>query len=452
MAMCNPTIERSGEGAAIAVEIAGWLHRRAVAADSRGRMSSALRVAVLALPALLALLALLGRPGAARADAAEPVDQVSLDQAIAAIAQAPIAPVAGLAIAGADAAVEAAGAWPAPAVRLETNRLTARVVAGLTLPLPVLGTVGAARDEARAHAEVVRADAAIGRRELRRRVVAAWLELARADAQAQVQALAASQAAELEQIARGRLDAGAGSEVDLTAAHAARVRADLAVAAAARELDAASAMFAGELGWDPARPRRAAGALPGGDADLAALLGQLARHPVRTAGLRRIGEGAAAERRIGAERWPGLALEAQASFDDPTQPGTDLLIGVALDLPVFGRIGDRLRAAHAQTEVARAELAATEAQIAGALVAAFRRWEAARDQLAGLERDVLPVQIRAAQLAAQAYREGARDLATAQQAERDLAAVRFEVSAARIAAAQRWVEVQLASGQEPGGH
>ncbi|MEO7729995.1 MAG: hypothetical protein ABIY55_03415, partial [Kofleriaceae bacterium] len=74
----------------------------------------------------------------------------------------------------------------------------------------------------------------------------------------------------------------------------------------------------------------------------------------------------------------------------------------------------------------------------------------ARDQSAGLEREVLPVQERAAGLAAQAYREGARDLATAQQAQRDLSAVRFEIAAARIAAAQRWVELQVAAGQEPG--
>lgn len=176
----------------------------------------------------------------------------------------------------------------------------------------------------------------------------------------------------------------------------------------------------------------------------------LARHPARLAERERVSEHEAIAHRIAVGGRPMLALEGQVSFSDPTQPGTDVLVGVALDLPLFGHLGDRLRAARAQRDVARARLAATDAALAGALVAARRRWEAAQDQLAGLERDVLPAQDRAARLAADAYREGARDLATAQQADRDLAAVRLEVALARIAAAERWVDVQVAAGQEPG--
>ena len=391
------------------------------------------------------LAALLLAPASAQAE------DVTLAQVIAAIPRAPAAPVTALEVAAAEAGVDAAGAWAAgPSVRIDTNRLTARVVAGLTLPLPVLGTIGAARDEARAHASAVKAAGVVDQRELRRRVVTAWLELARADATAQAQGLAARQSAELEQIARGRLDAGAGAEVDVTSAHAARARADLAATGAARDVDAASALLASELGWDPAVGRHAVGPLPGVSAALEALTGQLAAHPARSAAWRKVGEGEATEHRIAVDRRPGIALEAQASFDDPTQPGTDVLVGVVLDLPLFAHVGDRLRAAHAQTQAERARLGATEAQLAGALVAAFRRWEAARDQFAGLEREVLPVQERAASLAARAYREGARDLSTAQQAERDLSAVRFEIAVARIAAAQRWVEVQVAAGREPG--
>ena len=392
-----------------------------------------------------ALAAALLAPGVARAE------DVTLDQAIAAIPRAPAAPVTGLEVAAAEAGIDAAGAWTsAPQVRVETNRLTARLVAGIALPLPILGTIGAARDEARAHAAAVRAASVVDQRELRRRVVAAWLELAHADATAQAQVLAAGQAAVLETIARGRLDAGAGAEVDVASAHAARARAELAVTAAAHDVEAAAATLASELGWDPAQPRHATGPLPGGSAALDALTRQLAAHPARTAAWRKVGEGEATERRIAVDRRPGLALEAQASFDDPTQPGTDVLVGLAFDVPVFARVGDRLRAAHAQTQAERARLGATEAQLSGALVAAFRRWEAARDQSAGLEREVLPVQERASSLAAQAYREGARDLSTAQQADRDLASVRLEIAAARIAAAQRWIELQVAAGQEPG--
>src|SRR6185436_10681876 len=124
-------------------------------------------------------------------------------------------------------ALPISGAWPAPSVHVETNRLTARFVAGVAIPLPILGTVGAARAEAAANARIVHRDADAQQRELRRRAVVAWVALARADAELEVRATAASQAAELEKLTHGRLDAGAGAEVDVTTAAAARARADV---------------------------------------------------------------------------------------------------------------------------------------------------------------------------------------------------------------------------------
>jgi outer membrane protein TolC len=49
-------------------------------------------------------------------------------------------------------------------------------------------------------------------------------------------------------------------------------------------------------------------------------------------------------------------------------------------------------------------------------------------------------------LSATAYREGARDLAFALQAERDLAAVRAERNAARADAAAAFADLQVAVG------
>ena len=116
---------------------------------------------------------------------------------------------------------------------------------------------------------------------------------------------------------------------------------------------------------------------------------------------------------------------SQGSFSDPTEPRTDVLVGLSLDLPVFAHVGDQLRAARAQTSAERARLAADDARARGR--AGGRRIGGGRRRPSGspaLERDVLPAQERAASLAEQAYREGARDLASALQAERDRAAVR----------------------------
>jgi outer membrane protein, heavy metal efflux system len=378
---------------------------------------------------------------------------ITLGEAIAAAPRAPAAQVTGHEIAAAEANVDAAGAWPSPAVHVATNRLTARVVAGATLPLPVFGTVGAAQRTARAEADVVRAEAELFRRELRHRVVVAWVALARADGDVVTTAIAAQQAAELELIAKGRLSAGVGADVDVTVASAARARADVASAAAQREEDAASAELAGVLGWNPAQPLRADGSPVTGDApDLDALRARLARHPERAAALRRVDAAEASLDQVLTQRWPLLAVEGEVSLGDPTLPqgGNDARIGLALEVPLFARVGDKARAARATEAAQRARLVVTETELGAGLYAAYRNWQAASERLHALERDVVPAQERAAALSAKAFREGARDLAYALQAERDLANVRAEVNAARAEAAIAFADLQLAVGDDVG--
>lgn len=379
-------------------------------------------------------------------------EDVTLEQALAAGTRAPALPIALAETVAAEARVAAAGAWPAPSVRVETNRLTARVVAGVVVPLPINGTIGAARREATARANRVRAEGAGAQREIRHRIILAWLALAKADADVAALTIAAKQAADLETIAKGRLDAGAGADVDVMAAHAARIRADLAVTSAAHEEDASAAQLAGQLGWDPLRTLRSAGPLPGGTITLDALRTTLSAHPDRVIALRRIEESEAIVASARVLRRPSLAFEVQGSWLDPTQPGTNVLLALSLDLPIFSRVGDQVRAAQAQTTAERARLAAGDAQLGGDLVAAFRRWEAATERLAVLERDVLPVQDKATTLASQAYREGARDLASALLSERDRTAVRTEIAEAKITAATAWIELALAAGGDPGAH
>jgi cobalt-zinc-cadmium efflux system outer membrane protein len=410
-----------------------------------GRSSKKSRQVRWAVVVVLAVVAV-GVPAAAEDARARPV---TLGEVIAAAGRAPAAQVTSHEIAAAEALVDSARAWPNPSLRVETNRLTARLVAGATVPLPVFGTVGATTREAAARAEAVRAQAIVDQRDLRRRAVAAWIALARADGEVTASAIAATQAAEIERIARGRLDAGVGAEVDVTTARAARARAELAATAANRAQEATSAELAGVLGWDPLQQLEASGALPAGHPiALEALMARLANHPERTVATRRLAAANATVAQVRAQRLPGLALEGQVSIDDPTQAGTDVLVALSLELPVFARIGDRARSASATAAAERARLAVTEAELGAGLVAAYRRWQAATEQLAGLEKEVVPAQERAAALSAQAYREGARDLASALQADRDLAAVRAEVNAARADAATAWAELQLASGEE----
>src|SRR5262249_45465714 len=158
---------------------------------------------------------------------------------------------------------------------------------------------------------------------------------------------------------------------------------------------------------------------------------RLATHPERAAALRRIAVAQADVDRALVEKWPGLSLEAELLYDDRTavEAGntawqrTDAMVGVALEIPLFAHIGDKARAARAMEAAQRARLAVAETTLDATLYAAHSHWQAANERLRALERDVVPAQERAAALSAQAYREGARDLASALQAERDLAAV-----------------------------
>jgi len=155
--------------------------------------------------------------------------------------------------------------------------------------------------------------------------------------------------------------------------------------------------------------------------------------------------------------WPRVALEAELQYDDRSVTEgrtawdrTDAVVGLSIELPLFQHLGDKVRAARSQEAVERIRLAATDSELTADLHAAYRRWQAATERLEALERDVVPAQERAAALSAQAFREGARDLSYALQAQRDLAAVREEVNTARADAAQTFADLQLAAGVELG--
>jgi multidrug efflux system outer membrane protein len=379
---------------------------------------------------------------------------VTLEMALAASGKAPAAQIGTHDIAAAEANIEAATAWPNPAVSVATNRLTAKLVVGATLPLPIFGTVGAAKRVAAAEAAVVRAEADLALRDLRHRIVVAWIELLRAGGDVVASQVAAKQARDLEDIAKGRLDAGTGADVDVTVATAARARADVAVASAIRAEDAASAELSGLLGWDPSRPLRADGAPVIGPPP-ASLQGRVAAHPERQAAERRVAAAEANVEEVLVLRRPGFALEGELDYDDRSMTEgatpwdrTDARVGVALELPIFARIGARADAARATAAAQRTRLAAVEAELGGRAVAAFARWQAATERLAAMERDVIPAQEKAATLSMQAYREGARDLSSAVLAERDLATARAELNDARADAALAYAELAVSVGED----
>ncbi len=383
----------------------------------------------------------------ARAD--DSAKQVQLTEVLAAIGRAPSTQVHRHEIDAAVALVDAASAWPNPTVRVETNRLTARLVAGVTVPLPLFGTVGAARRVATTSRDAVEAEATVTNREFARRAVAAWIALARSDGELNAAKTTDTQTNELETIATGRFSAGAGSEVDVTTARVAHARASLDVATARHAEEAASAELAAALGWDPKVLLVAAGELPGGQAvALADLRAKLGQHPTHRLAERRVAVADATVAQSRREYWPMLALEAQVAYDDPTSTGTDALVALSFELPLFAHVGDRVRSGRATAAAERARISVTDAQLDGDLVAAYRRWQSASERVAALTTTILPTQEKAQRLSHQAYREGALDLAAVLQTDRDLANVRAELVTAQADLATAWVTLQDVAGND----
>jgi outer membrane protein, heavy metal efflux system len=90
-----------------------------------------------------------------------------------------------------------------------------------------------------------------------------------------------------------------------------------------------------------------------------------------------------------AARMPDVTLSVGTKRDD--QVGRrQAVVGLSMPLPLFNRNEDALRAALRRTDQAGDELAATQADTAAALTAAHTRYEAARNEVLLLRRDVVP--------------------------------------------------------------
>ncbi len=392
----------------------------------------------------------LGSAAPASAQSAPP-RAVSLADVLAAADVAPGLKASDTGVRAAQADLDAAGGWSPTTLSVSTTRATAHLIVGASVPLPVFGTLGANRDRARAELEVSRWEARTAHAETRTQAAAAFYTLARAEARAADRRAAGARETALAALVKSRVDAGDAPTADLLGASAAAAQANAEANAADCEVQAASALLAGALGWPPESPLHAEPGLlaPEPPTPLAHFLPTLDTHPeVVLAQARAQASGAQVAEARKAE-WPTLALEGEASVDDPTLPGTDFRAGVSLDLPLFSGLGDATHAAELRAQAAEAEAAAKrQAQIA-VVVAAWRRCEAATTQAQALETQVLPASREAARLARRAYEEGSTSLLAVLEAERALADSEASLVEARAEAALSGIELKQAAGEEP---
>lgn len=398
---------------------------------------------------ILALLVIVGCPVWVRAE--EPAPRVvGLDEVLAAARQAPAYAAARAHSHAAAKAVEAVGGLPPTTMTLGTSRLQARFIAGVQVPLPLFGRLGAARDVARAEHQAARADASKVDLVLFHDVTVAWYGLAHSQSRAELAAAQATRATRLAQVAHHRFDAGDVPRQDAVQADAGAARAVAEAKSEQAQVEAASAGLAMLLGWDPTFSLRARGGLPDrfpSAPSLQFLEARLDFHPALAAVDAQV---AAARARVVAasrDQWPQLSLGTELEAFDPTLPGgPELRTMLNLDLPLFGRRSAARDTAEAERTAAQADRASLLSRERGTLVAAYRRYQAAQLQARNFARDVVPAAEDAARLSEVAYQGGQGGLVSVLDAERALADIKREWVDARLTAATALADLQLATG------
>jgi len=390
----------------------------------------------------------LGHSAAAEARGPAP-RAVSLDEVLAAVGKAPDHVAAEAHAHASVQAVESAGGLPPTTVTLGTSRLQARLIAGVQVPLPVFGRAAAARDVARAERAAAQADAGQVGLNLLHDVKVAWYELLHQQAQAELAASQAARAARLAQVAHRRFEAGDAPRQDAVQADAA---AALAAAEASNEqaqVEAASAGLAALLGWDPVAPLRARGSLPTrfpNPPSLASLAARLGAHPAIESANAQVASAQARMLAASRDQWPTLSLGTEAELFDPTLPGPEVRVLLNLDVPLFGRRSAARDTASAEHAAAQADRTSLMARARGALVAAYRRYQAAQGRALGFAENVVPAAKDAARLAEVAYQQGQSGLVSVLDAQRSLADAQREWLDARLTAATALADLNRAAG------
>ncbi|MCB9529651.1 MAG: TolC family protein [Myxococcales bacterium] len=341
----------------------------------------------------LALMCLLLATGA-RAEEA-----VTLDRAVAvALAQGPRVAALRAALGEAEARVVAAGVYRynpeievSGAARLGGGEAAADFEVALGQTFELGGQRGQRVAAARAERAAARAEAARAAQ-----LVAADVQLAFVEALAARERLAVAEAEQalattLAELAQKRLDAGAGTQLEVNVAVADRGRVELRAADAAGDYAAARVALAQAMGLAaPAMPAPAGELVEPGEAApaLETLLAEAEGRRVDLAAF--AAQAGAAEARLAAARaavWPSIGVRVFGGREE----GSDTLVGggITLPLPVFDRQQGEIGEAIAAARRVEAEAAAARLDALHGVVAAHGRYAAASAVARRLRESVL---------------------------------------------------------------
>ena len=247
-----------------------------------------------------------------------------------------------------------------------------------------------------------------------------------------------------------RLDAGAGTRLDLNLARAVAGRAERALVRAEAAARAARARLAEQLGLDPAAPPEPAGSFPGASSPEVPVEHLVARALERRTDLRALRvEVEASLGRLELERSrakPNLRVRGFVAREE----GDDITgLSLGLAIPVFDRNQGGIARAGAERDRARARVAATELRVRREVAAAHARHRAAAEALDALGRLVMGTLEESLTLLDRAFESGKVGITDVLVQRRELVGARREHV---DAAAEAWlarIELDLASGGLP---
>jgi cobalt-zinc-cadmium efflux system outer membrane protein len=394
--------------------------------------------------ALVAALCPAGRLAAADADDA--TRRVSLADALAAAVRLPENVAAQAGVRAAEARVHVAGALGEPGLSIQTNSVTARQAAALSLPLPV--TRGPRVAAAKADVTLASRSRVEVEAETRRVVRVAWFSLAAAEERARAATERAARAERNTVGIEALFEANRVARIDLV-----RARAEQALARAEREsvveAQAGAAARLGLLiGRGPDGDLATDGLIePGPEPELAAYLARASK--ASPAVLAREAQAAAAAARYDLarrEKWPSTALNAGADWNDPTQPGTNKWIGLWFGMPLGKSAAADAAAAERDREAAGLQVEMRLA--ADAAQTAWRAAHSARLRFEAVDTDAVPAAREAMELTRLAYKEGRADLFRVLDAERALNEALTVRADALEAWGQAFAELKALEGEE----
>jgi cobalt-zinc-cadmium efflux system outer membrane protein len=131
---------------------------------------------------------------------------------------------------------------------------------------------------------------------------------------------------------------------------------------------------------------------------------------------------------------------------DPTLPGTDVVFGLSLELPLLNQRQGEIARARAERALAQTAAQSGERRLRGELRDAYLRSEAAGTELRALHEQVLPAIQEAKTMTDEGYRDGYVDLLRVLDAQRAL----LDSQIAETSALAAWVRA-LADLEKAGG-